>query len=209
MNSFHGTEGGDYTERLQRRGEAPWKRWLNVQAPYRWNLRRHRLGVTLDIGCGIGRNLVSLRAGSIGVDHNATSVQATRERGLDALTVHEWERVRDEYREAFDGLLLAHLIEHLTPPQARELLESYLPALKPGGKALFICPQERGYASDDTHVTWTTGLDLQRLAVACGLVPGQWKSFPLPRAAGRWFTYNEFTLLARKPIVRPPAAERL
>jgi SAM-dependent methyltransferase len=209
MNSFKGTEGGDYTERLQRQGAAPWKLWLNVQAPYRWNLRRHQLGVTLDIGCGIGRNLVSLQTGSIGVDHNATSVQATRERGLDAFTVHEWEQVRDDYREVFDSLLLAHLIEHLTPPQAQQLLESYLPALKPGGKVLFICPQERGYASDDTHVTWTTGQDLQRLAMACGLVPGRWKSFPLPRAAGRWFTYNEFTLLARKPVVRTQTPEGL
>jgi SAM-dependent methyltransferase len=157
------------------------------------------LGVTLDIGCGIGRNLASLQAGSIGVDHNLTSVRAARDLGLRALTVQEWELVRDQYYEAFDSLLLAHLVEHLTRSHAEDLVESYLPALRPGGSVLFICPQERGYASDPTHVTWTTGQDLEQLAIACGLVPSSWKSFPFPRSAGRWFTYNEFTLLATKP----------
>ena len=51
-----------------------WKKALNVQAPYRWNLRRQRLGRTLDVGCGIGRNLETLDPGSVGVDHNEHSV---------------------------------------------------------------------------------------------------------------------------------------
>ena len=50
-----GTEGADYTERLQRIGGARWKRMLGSQAPYRWNIRRLNLGRTLDVGCGIGR----------------------------------------------------------------------------------------------------------------------------------------------------------
>ena len=63
-----------------------WKRLLNVQAPYQWNLRRQHLGRTLDIGCGIGRNLPSLPPGSLGVDHNATSIATARARGLHAMT---------------------------------------------------------------------------------------------------------------------------
>ena len=49
-----------YADRLRRKEDARWKQVLDVQAPYRWNLRRQELGRTLDVGCGIGRNLVSL-----------------------------------------------------------------------------------------------------------------------------------------------------
>ena len=38
------TRGDDYARRLQVKEMARWKRLLNVQAPYRWNLRRQRLG---------------------------------------------------------------------------------------------------------------------------------------------------------------------
>ena len=37
--------------------------------------------------------------------------------------------------------------------------EAYLPGLRAGGKVLFICPQERGYASDATHVRFTDDED--------------------------------------------------
>lgn len=193
------TAGSDYTARLKQRGGARWKRLLNVQAPYRWNLRRQQLGRTIDVGCGIGRNLVSLRQDSIGVDHNKTSVEMARAAGFAAMTVQEWRASGVGRSESFDGLLLAHVVEHMRFDEAVELVAEYLPALKPGGKVFFICPQERGYDSDETHVSWTTGEDLERLARECGLSPDKWRSFPGPRFLGRFFTYNEFTLLAHKP----------
>lgn len=193
------TAGSEYTARLKDRGGARWKRLLNVQAPYRWNLRRQNLGRTIDVGCGIGRNLVSLSHDSIGVDHNKTSVEMARAAGFTALTVDEWRESDIGQSASFDSLLVAHVVEHMQFNQAVELVAEYLPALKPGGKIFFICPQERGYESDETHVSWTTGNDLQRLAHACGLIPDKWRSFPGPRFLGRLFTYNEFTLLAHKP----------
>ena len=78
-------------------------------------------------------------------------------------------------------------------------MNEYLPYLRRGGKVLFICPQERGYASDPTHVAWTTGDDLQSLARTVGLEPVSNKSFPFPRAVGKVFLYNEFNVLATKP----------
>ncbi|MCP4245603.1 MAG: methyltransferase type 11, partial [bacterium] len=82
------TQSEEYAARLVRREDARWKRWLNVQAPYRWNLRRLGLGFTLDVGCGIGRNLLALDG--VGVDHNATAVAAARGRGLTAHTAEEF-----------------------------------------------------------------------------------------------------------------------
>ena len=73
------TRDREYTERLVRLQRAPWKRWLDVQAPYRWNLRRLHPGFTLEVGCGIGRNLEHLRGHGVGLDHNAHSVAAARD----------------------------------------------------------------------------------------------------------------------------------
>ena len=194
------TSGEDYARRLQGKQHVRWKRLLNVQAPYRWNLRRQRLGRTLDIGCGIGRNLETLDPGSVGVDHNEHSVAAARDAGLTALTVAEWADSPLRVPESFDGILLAHVIEHMTEAAALTLLGDYLPYLRPGGRVFFACPQERGYASDPTHVRFATGEDLAELAGEVGLQPQPWFSFPFPRSVGKLFIYNEFCLLASKPV---------
>lgn len=194
-----GTESPDYAERLSTLEGVWWKRLLPVQAPYRWNLRRRRLGRTLDIGCGIGRNLGTLPTGSVGVDHNEVSVALARERGLRAYTVEEFLAGEHAQTESFDSLLLAHVVEHLTPDDARDLVRSYLPYLRPGGRVFFICPQERGYASDPTHRTFVTGEGLLQLSREVGLRADNWHSFPLPRRFGKVFPYNEFNVLAVKP----------
>jgi SAM-dependent methyltransferase len=189
------TNDDEYARRLQTREGVWWKRLLNVQAPYRWNLRRQHLGRTLDIGCGIGRNLQTLPPGSVGVDHNEASIRVARERGLEAYTVDEFHAIDPG---TFDGLLVAHVIEHLDANAGLELMRSYLPYLRPGGRLFFICPQERGYASDPTHVRWTTGEDLLGLAKELGLKADGWRSFPFPRSLGKVFAYNEFTVLAHR-----------
>jgi SAM-dependent methyltransferase len=193
------TEGADYAERLRRKQYARWKQVLDVQAPYRWNLRRHDLGRTLDVGCGIGRNLPALPAGSVGVDHNPTSIGIARAAGHTAYTTEEWQDAPERKPDFFDGMLVSHVIEHMPPEMGLEVVGSYLPCLRPGGKVLFICPQERGYASDPTHVRWTTGEDLAQLARDLGLQPERPRSFPLPRWVGKVFVHNEFNVLARKP----------
>ena len=193
------TSGEDYARRLQAKQEVWWKKALNVQAPYQWNLRRQQLGRTLDVGCGIGRNLETLAPGSVGVDHNAEAVRVARGRGVTALTVEEWEHSDLRQPESFDGILLAHVIEHMDQAAGVAIMRDYLPYLRPGGKVFYICPQERGYASDPTHVRFTTGEDLAELSREVGLQPDPWFSFPFPRWAGKPFIYNEFCLLAHKP----------
>jgi hypothetical protein len=187
-----------YTQRLTARSGAGWKRVLDVQAPYRRNLRR-LLGdrPTLDVGCGIGRNLVTLPAGSVGVDHNPTSVQACRDSGLTAFTVEEFLARGTGQRYA--ALLAAHLLEHLPPGAGSEVLGGYLPFLEPGAVVVLICPQERGFASDPTHTVFVDQAALAGIAEGLGLRVQRQYSFPLPRFTGRVFTYNEFVTVATVP----------
>ena len=84
------TAGTEYAERLNRLQNKKWKKVLNVQAPYRANIRRMKLGRTVDVGCGNGRNLSWLSAESVGVDHNPHLVEAARSRGLTAYTTEEF-----------------------------------------------------------------------------------------------------------------------
>lgn len=192
------TEGEDYARRLASVQRVWWKRLLPVQAPYQWNLRRQRLGRTLDVGCGIGRNLATLAPGSVGIDHNPEAVRVARARGVQAMTPDEFLAGAHSRPGSYDGMLVAHVMEHLDEEGAEALLRTYLPYLAPGGKVFIVCPQERGYASDPTHVRYTTGEELSQLCRKVGLVPDRWFSFPFPRWAGRAFVYNEFCLVARK-----------
>lgn len=192
------TASDAYADRLALVQSAWWKKLLPVQAPYRWNLRRQRLGRTLEIGCGIGRNLQALPKGSVGVDHNSKAVAIARERGFTSLDLAEWDVSPLRQPESFDGILISHVLEHMDDQAARTLLHDYLLYLRPAGRVFMICPQERGYASDPTHVRFLDGAALVQLAQDVGLLPGQPFSFPFPRWAGPLFIYNEFCLLSRK-----------
>lgn len=191
-----GTAGADYTERLHRLEGAAWKRLLDVQRPYRWNLRRLNLGRTLDVGCGLGRNLRNLGPGSVGVDHNADSVTAARASGLDAHTTEGFWATDLCAAEAFDSLLLAHVLEHVSYDVADGIVREYLPCLRPGGKVVFITPQEMGFRSDHTHIRWVDEAGLRQHADALGLDVQRSYSFPFPRVVGKVFKYNEFVQVA-------------
>lgn len=175
------TEGEAYAARLDELQSKWWKRALDVQAPYRANLRRLGLGRTIDVGCGNGRNLATLPEGSVGVDHNPYLIDSARRKGLAAYTVDEFFANPDLTRPAsYDSILASHLIEHLTRPQAREVMASYLPLVKPGGLVMFITPQERGHASDPTHLDFTDQKALRELCADLGLITEKEYSFPLP-----------------------------
>jgi SAM-dependent methyltransferase len=194
------TDRPDYTARLRQMEQARWKRILNVQAPYRWHIRRLRLGRTLDVGCGLGRNLVHLGGNGVGVDHNPTSVAVCRERGLEAYTSEEFFAGGHGKPGSFDSMLAAHVLEHMPADQARAVVEQYLPCVRPGGTAVFITPQERGFASDSTHVRWVGFAQAAELCAQLGLTVVRQYSFPFPRPVGKIFTYNEFVTVARLPV---------
>src|SRR5438477_5904865 len=104
------TRGADYADRLVSLQQVWWKRLLPVQAPYRWNLRRLKLGSTLDVGCGIGRNLIHLGGDGVGIDHNPSSVAVARAAGLRAFTPEEFLASPFAAPRSFDSLLVAHVL---------------------------------------------------------------------------------------------------
>jgi SAM-dependent methyltransferase len=191
------TAGTDYTERLSRLENAGWKQRLDVQRPYRWNIQRLNLGRVLDVGCGIGRNLAHLGGNGVGVDHNTSAVQEARRRGFEAYPTQEFHDSPHARPGAFDSILLAHVAEHVSHEVAVEIVREYLPYLRTGGRVVFICPQEKGWTTDATHIRFVDFAGLRDLARDLDLTVERELSFPFPRAAGKVFPYNEFVVVAR------------
>ena len=203
------THGAEYAERLIKLQTARWKQWLDVQAPFRWNLRRLDPGVTLDIWCGIGRNLLHLPRLSVGIDVNEHCVRAAKARGLIAFTPAEFHRSAEYNRpDRFDTILLAHVAEHMTEAEAVALLQEYVPILRSGGRLILIAPQEAGFRSDPTHLELMDFVRLARISDRLGFQPERAFSFPFPRWVGRLFTYNEFVVVSKKPARAAPPAHR-
>lgn len=192
------TKNSDYTDLLLKKQTAWWKRLLNVQAPYRWNLQRLKPGFTLEVGCGIGRNLIHLKGQGVGVDHNFPSVEFARNQGLTTFTPEEFEDSKFNIPQYFDTLLLAHVAEHMTLDEAVELLNKYMPFIKSEGRLIIITPQEAGFKSDSTHVEFMDFPKLRNIHKQLGLKVVQEYSFPFPRFIGGIFTYNEFISIGSK-----------
>ena len=200
MNTSAGNEEHEaYTNRLVRLSGSRLKTILNVQAPYRWNIRRRIEGFVLDVGCGIGRNLEHLGGTGVGVDVNPLSVAEAQQRGLTAFTLSGFASSEYAVENRFDSLLIAHVLEHMEPHEASALVSSYLPYVKSGGAVVVICPQQRGYASDETHVNYLTADGIKEILRPLGLIITRSYSFPFPTFVGRIFTHNETIVLARKP----------
>ncbi|MFT6436960.1 MAG: 2-polyprenyl-3-methyl-5-hydroxy-6-metoxy-1,4-benzoquinol methylase [Candidatus Azotimanducaceae bacterium] len=189
-----------YRDRLQGK-ETWWKQLLDVQRPYRANLRRLKLGHVLEVGCGIGRNLKNLRTigiEAVGVDHNPYSVEEAKLRGFNALTVDQFNSKYAAEKEQFDSILVSHVLEHMTMSEAIDLLQCYLPSLKQPGQVVIITPQERGFSTDPTHVEFMDFEKLEEIMVEVPLTTHRKYSFPFPRFFGKLFTYNEFVVVAKR-----------
>jgi len=155
----------------------------------------------LEVGCGIGRNLKSLKTigvDAVGVDHNVHSVKEANLRGFNALTIDEFNSVYAQQMEVFDSLLVAHVLEHMTKKAAVSLITDYLPLLKKQGRIIIITPQEKGFSSDPTHIEFMDFEKIETILAPLKLEISQKYSFPFPRSFGKLFTHNEFVVVAVK-----------
>jgi 2-polyprenyl-3-methyl-5-hydroxy-6-metoxy-1,4-benzoquinol methylase len=191
------TRDPEYAVRLAALESKGWKKFFDVQAPYRRNLRNLDLGRTLDVGCGLGRNLMNLENG-VGVDHNADAVSIARSRGLTAYTTDEWQGSGAAIHASFDSMLLAHVLEHVSQKGSDDIIAAYLPYLRPNGKLVLICPQEKGFPTDPTHIRWVNDAELRATGNRNGFSEIRSYSFPFPRFMGKFFTYNEFVYVGQR-----------
>lgn len=191
------TSQANYSERLQK-SQKTWKRLLGTQKPYKRSICKLKLGKSLDVGCGIGRVLEWLPEGSVGVDHNPTSINLCISKGLRAYETKDFDKAvigKEIEFASFDSVVMTHLLEHLTIEDQRLILSKYLPFLKPDGRILIVTPQELGFSSDSTHITFTDFEDAKHLLEINGITLLSQKSFPFPRIFGPFFKYNEFHTL--------------
>ncbi|MGH8872175.1 MAG: methyltransferase domain-containing protein [Acidimicrobiia bacterium] len=192
------TADREYTARLEKQSVKGWKRLLGAQTLYRRHIRKVVEGRVLDVGCGIGRNLHHLDGPGVGVDINPYSIEVARGSGLTVYTSAEFESCPDAVPDGYDTLLFAHVLEHMGFVHASSLLGAYLPYLRTGGRVVVIVPQEAGFRSDPTHVTFLDHEELTAIEAEHGLVREAGYSFPLPRFMGRVFAHNETVALSRK-----------
>jgi SAM-dependent methyltransferase len=191
------TKDADYADLLIKKQTTWWRH--SLQTPYRWNLRRLKLGFVLDIGCGIGRNLIILKGNGVGIDHNRKSVEFAKKRRYHAFTPAEFRRSAFNVAGRFDSILLSHVAEHMRKGEVISLLKKYASLLRPGGMLIIICPQEAGYNGGPTHVEFMDFAKLRGIAKELGFTVLKEYSFPFPHIFGRFFTYNEFICVSRKP----------
>ena len=105
-------------------------------------------GPVLDIGCGRGTFLELLaerRVECVGIDHADESLAICRNKGLSVHKVgaHEFLRVQPG---RFGGIFCSHVVEHLDPVAATELLQLCFAALRPGGFLVLITPNSEDVA---------------------------------------------------------------
>ena len=103
-----------------------------------------------------------------------------------------------EKKRQFDTLLVSHVLEHMTKPEAANLISFYLPYLKQQGRIIVITPQEKGFSSDPTHVEFMNFDILSEVLEQSDLTIVEKYSFPLPRFFGKLFTHNEFVVVATR-----------
>lgn len=194
------TQNVQYTERLLKL-EPRWKQILDVQRPYRLHLNSLKPGFVLDIGCGLGRNLINLGGSTagVGIDHNQHSIERARSRGLTAFTPEEFRQSAYARADTFDTIILSHVAEHMPREDAVALLREYLVFLRRGGRVVLITPQELGFRSDPTHVMFMDFEELSAIANNVGLKVDRQYSFPFPRIIGHVFKYNEFVTICHNP----------
>ncbi len=197
-----GLNDGDYAGRLLASESAPWKRFFDVQGPYRRYLRALNLGFVLDLGCGVGRNLVNLggRNAGVGVDRDPEAVRLAEGRDLQVFLPLTFAASPHAVPGRFDSLLVSHVVEHLTFDEGVDLVREHLQFVKPGGRIVIITPQPAGFRSDSTHVLYYDPAKLERLAALLRLDRLTLTSFPFPSAVGRVFPYNEWVLVAARSV---------
>lgn len=188
-----------YADRQLSRSRNPFRRL--VKGFYLRDLMREVRGPTIDFGCGAGQILARLPAGSLGLEVNATLVEALRSSGLNAqLYDPASDRLRFEGLPSghFQTFVMSHVLEHFD--DAADGLRQILRAchrLKTS-RVVIVVPGEKGYAFDKTHRSFVNYDYLQRhqLLDCEGYRVSTLRYFPINHeAVGKYFTFHELKVI--------------
>ncbi len=97
----------------------------------------------VDLGCGRGEFLGELRdrgAEVLGVDLDATALAACREKNIAVERADIFEFLARQQDDSWDGIMCAHVIEHLAPLRLQDLSDLCYRKLRPGGVIAFETP---------------------------------------------------------------------
>lgn len=115
-------------------------------------------GKVLEIGCGYGVTLGLMKNAGIaayGIDLSANAVAICHQKELEAYDSDALSHLKNVPAASLGGIFCAHVIEHLEPAGALELIAESHRVLKPGGKIVFITPNAK-----DLRTTERFWLDL-------------------------------------------------
>ena len=190
------TTNSEYTCRIIKEQRRYFKHFLKFINPYAVHIKKVCRGEVLDIGCGIGRNLEYLGHRAMGIDHNKESVTFALFRGFNAAHTSEIKALLKN--KLFDTFLIAHVLEHMNDSDSINLIKDYLPFLKDNGQIVVICPQERGFKHDPTHLNFVKFNEIENVVYKSGMSVIKKYSFPFPRFMGKYWVFNEFVVIAER-----------
>lgn len=126
------------------------------------DLFRNASAPVLEIGAARGELLELFRDAGItarGVDLDAAMVEHAKEKGLDVAVANGIEYLATQSDRSLGGVIATQVVEHLTQPELRELINQCLKKVKSGGLVVFetinsesIVALCHHYFRDPTHV---------------------------------------------------------
>lgn len=191
-----------YAERQLSRSRHPIRRL--IKGFYLRDLVREVSGPTIDFGCGAGQVLAQLPPGSLGLEVNATLVDALKSSGLN-VRHYDPEHDRLNFAELetghYETFVMSHVLEHFE--DAADGVHQILRSCDRLGitRVIIVVPGEKGYAFDKTHRSFVNRDYLQRhdLLECEGYRVSKMRYFPIDREAiGKYFTFHELKVIYEK-----------
>ncbi|PYY00017.1 MAG: hypothetical protein DMG64_17960 [Acidobacteria bacterium] len=103
-------------------------------------------GPVIDLGCGRGTMLellTSIGVANYGVEAFPPALQVCRERGLKVVESDIFRHLGELEDASTGGVVCSHVIEHLHPPEALQLVRESYRVLKSGGTLVLVTPNPK------------------------------------------------------------------
>ena len=149
-------------------------------------------GRVLDIGAGIGE-VLDLYPNAFGIDPNSECAGFCASRGHQCLNADAYHLpFRDN---AFDGVLLNNVLEHLTAPD--QAFSEITRVLRDSGRLMIELPGKKGFFYDKTHVRFWRDKDIVPFLEQRNFRMIRVYYFPVPfEYAGNILTHNKLRVSA-------------